>query len=154
MTQTLERDNDRQIPPDQLAIERKIALIMAPAVGRGASDNRAAVLATGLAAKHPEIIGEGMTTADGHELLGFTKVPIVVLSAIEGIELREIAEKATKSGCTSLVFMTRAQGLRSYEAYRQSVSVSTAEELDVDACILFGPKKAVNRLVGSLPSLR
>lgn len=154
MTQKFERDTNNLTPLDQLVIDKKIALVIAPSVGRGASDNRAAVLATGLAAHHPEIVGDGMTTADGQQLLGFTKLPIVVLAAKEGTELRDMAAKAREVGCTVLVFLTRAQGMRSYDAYRDSVAASNADELDVDAFIVFGPKKSVNSLVGSFPSLR
>lgn len=54
---------------------------MAPHLGKGESANRAAVLSTGLAARHPEIIGGSLVTKDGIDLLGFTKVPIIVLEA-------------------------------------------------------------------------
>lgn len=140
--------------PDPLAQENKIALVLDSALGRGATDNRAAVLATGLAARHPEIIGAGLTTADGEELLGFTKVPIVVLASKPDIVLRDLAAKARAAGCTTLVFLSRAQGMRSYDAYRASVSESESDKLDVDAVLFFGPKKIVNRFVGALPALR
>src|SRR5438874_1861286 len=99
---------------DALATTHRIAFVLAPTLDRGAAGNRCAVLATGLAAKHPEIIGANLNTSDGLELLGFTKVPIVVLVGKDE-PLRLLAERARALGCTTLVFLARAQGMRSYE---------------------------------------
>lgn len=141
-------------PPDALAQENKIVIVVDPALGRGATDNRSAVMATGLTAKHPEIIGSALVTADGQEIAGFTKVPIAVLTAKEGMSLRDLAARAWDLGCTCLVFLARAQGMRSYEEYRASVARSASGDLDIDACLIYGGRKQVNKLVGSLPALR
>lgn len=145
---------DSSAPPDPLALERKIAIVLDPKLPRGATDNRAAVLATGLAARHPEILGPDLSTADGETIPGFTKVPIVVLAGRLDQPLGELVARARAAECTVLVFLARAQGMRSYEAYRESVAQSCYNELDVDAVVIFGEKKKVNRLVGSLPALR
>ena len=42
-------------PIDQVAKERKIVIVVAPEMGVGMAANRCAVLATGIAARHPEI---------------------------------------------------------------------------------------------------
>jgi hypothetical protein len=142
-----------QASVDELALTHRIALVVDPSLDRGAAGNRCAVLATGLAARRPEIIGHDLTTADGLTLPGFTKVPMAVLVG-KGQPLREMADRARELGCTTLVFLSRAQGMRSYEAYRESVAQTRAEELDVDAFAIFGTKKAVNSVVGALPCLR
>lgn len=139
---------------DALAQNNKIAIVLDPAVPRGGTDNRAAVLATGLAVKHPEIIGAPLVTADGVEILGFTKVPISVLAAKSETNLRELEAQAKQLGCTTLVFLSRAAGARNYDAYRESVAETTADSLDVDAVLIYGPKKLVNKVAGSLPTLR
>jgi hypothetical protein len=138
---------------DQLVQTHRIALVLHPDLDRGAAGNRCAVLATGLAAHHPEIIGADLITKDGLSLPGFTKVPIAVLAAKDQ-PLHELATRARALGCTTLVFLSRAQGMRSYNAYAESVAQSASDELDVDAVAVFGPKKAVNSLVGALPCLR
>jgi len=143
--------DDRQV--DDLAITHRIAFVLNPSLERGASSNRCAVLATGLAARHPEIIGWDLTTSDGVELAGFTKVPAAVLT-VKDQSLRDLAKRAKDLGCTVLVFLARAQGMRSYSAYATSVSGSAWADLDVDAFAIFGPKKAVNSVAGALPCLR
>jgi hypothetical protein len=142
-----------QKPVDELALTHRIALVVNPSLDRGAAGNRCAVLATGLAARHPEIIGPDLVTADGVPLPGFTKVPMAVLVG-KSEPLGELARRARELGCTTLVFLARAQGTRSYEAYRESVAQTQASNLDVDAFAIFGPKKAVNSVVGALPCLR
>ncbi len=138
---------------DEMALTHRIALVMDPSLDRGAAGNRCAVLATGLVARHPEIIGSDLATSDGLQLFGFTKVPIAVLAG-KGQPLRELASRARESGCTTLVFLSRAQGMRSYDAYKQSIAQTPSSELDVDAVAVLGPKKTVNSLVGALPCLR
>lgn len=138
---------------DELAATHRVAFVLAPTLDRGATGNRCAVLATGLAARHPEIVGADLVTADDVPLPGFTKVPIVILAAKEE-PLCDMAERARNLGCTTLVFLARAQGMRSYAAYADSVANTPAEELDVDAMAIFGTKKLVNSIVGALPCLR
>jgi hypothetical protein len=140
--------------PETPSGEIKIALVLDPTLGPGQVANRGAVLATGLAARHPEILGPDPVTENGQDLVGFTKVPIVVLKARRGEDLIELDRKARELSCTSVVFLARAQGLRSYDAYLESISRSDSLELDIDSCMILGPKKAVNKLTGNLPALR
>lgn len=149
-TQTAET-SARPLDP---APECKLIIIMADNLPRGAAANRCAVLATGLVSRHPEILGPNLVTSDGKEVLGFTKQPIVVLASRPGQSLNDLAREAQKLGCTALLFLARAQGMRSYEAYADSVATTPSDQLDVDACLIYGAKKAVNKLAGSLPSLK
>jgi len=62
--------------------------------------------------------------------------------------------KSESLGCTSHVFLSRAQGLRSYEEYSQAIQTLDISDLDIDSIILFGPKKSVNKLTGNMKALR
>jgi hypothetical protein len=53
-----------------------------------------------------------------------------------------------------MVYLARAQGLRSYEAYQRSIAQDRFDELDVDSVILYGPKKRVNKVTGNLALVR
>lgn len=153
LTSNAETPNANGGALDQLVQTHRIALVLHPDLDRGAAGNRCAVLATGLAAHHPEIIGADLVTRDGLSLPGFTKVPIAILAGKDR-PLHELASQARALGCTTLVFLSRAQGMRSYDAYAESVAQSGCDELDIDAFAIFGTKKAVNSLVGALPCLR
>lgn len=139
---------------DPLARDNRIAIILAPELKPGQMANRSAVLATGLAARHPEIVGPALTTADGHRLEGITKVPMAVLAARDLADVQRLTLKANQLGCSLMVYLSRAQGLRSYEAYQASIARGRFEELDVDAVILYGPKKRVNKVTGNLSLMR
>lgn len=139
---------------DPLARDNRIAIILSPELKAGQMANRAAVLATGLAARHPEIVGPKLTTADGRELQGITKVPMAVLAAEDMAHVQRLTLKADQLGCTLMVYLSRAQGLRSYEAYERSIAQDRFDELDVDGVILYGPKKRVNKVTGNLALVR
>ena len=134
---------------DPLARDNRIAIILDPDLAVGQMANRAAVLATGLTARHPEIVGPELETADGRRLQGITKVPMAVLAARDAAEVRRLTLKADQLGCTLMVYLSRAQGLRSYEAYQTSIARDRFDELDVDGVILYGPKKRVNKVTGN-----
>ena len=139
---------------DPLARDNRIAIVLDPALNTGQMANRAAVLATGLTAQHPEIVGNDLQTADGRRLYGITKVPVAVLAARSQEEVARLTARADQLGCTLLVYLSRAQGLRSYTEYEASIAQDRFDQLDVDAVILFGPRKTVNKLTGNLPLIR
>lgn len=132
----------------------KAVIVVADSLGRGLAANRAAVLATGLAAHVPNMIGLNLKTKDEKELLSFTQVPIPVLSSKPDTNFIELAKKSEELGCKVIIFLTRAQGMKSYEEYRLSIAQSNYSELDIDAIAIYGDPKSVTRATGNLPSLR
>jgi hypothetical protein len=141
-------------PDDELVRDSRLVLVVAPDLPAGMAANHCAVLATGIAARHPEIIGHDQVTVDGAQFWGFTMVPIAVLVARDRESLKTLAEQARATGCSTLVYLSRAQGVRLYAAYLASVATTTAADLDIDTVGLFGPRKAVASLTGNLPALR
>ena len=139
---------------DPLARDNRISIVLAPDLNKGQMANRAAVLATGLAARHPEIVGPDLQTADGQTINGITKVPIAVLAVKTNKDIADLVEKAATNQSTLVVYLSRAQGLRSYEEYTDSIAKDRFDQLDVDSLILYGPKKEVARMTGNLPLVR
>lgn len=134
--------------------EVKIVIVVKSTLGIGLAANRAAVLATGLAAHVPNMIGQNLTTKDGATLLGFTQIPIPILAARPETSFLEMAKRSEQLGCQVLVFLTRAQGMRSYDEYIRSVAQTDFAELDIDAVAIYGDPKSVTKLTGNLPALR
>lgn len=141
-------------PTDPLVMQNKIVIVVGPGLAPGMAANRCAVLATGIAARHPEILGPDVRSSDGQPLAGITKVPIAVLTVPEIPALRALEAQARAQGCATWVYLGRAQGVRSYAAYGESVAATPFADLDIDAVALYGTRKAVARLTGSLPMLR
>lgn len=134
--------------------EIKIVIVVAKHLGIGMAANRAAVLATGLATHVPDMIGVDIATKDGKKLLGFTQIPIPILVAQPNVSFINMAEKSDSLGCTTIVFLARAQGMRSYSEYVESIKNTNFKDLDIDAIAIAGETKSVTSLTGSLPSLR
>lgn len=132
----------------------KIVIVVAQNLGIGPAANRAAVLATGLAAHVPNMIGLDAMTKDGKKLPGFTQIPIPILVARPDISLVNLAEKSEAVGCTTIVFLARAQGMRSYQEYIESIKQSNYADLDIDGVAISGETKTVTKLTGNLPSLK
>lgn len=134
--------------------EVKTVIVIAQRLGIGLAANRAAVLATGLAAHVPNMIGSDVDTKDGKKILGFTQIPIPILVARPEVSLVELAKKSESVGCTTIVFLERAQGMRSYKEYLDSIKQTNYDDLDIDGIAISGDTKAVTKLTGNLPSLR
>lgn len=132
----------------------KIVIVIASTLGIGLAANRAAVLATGLAAHVPNMIGQNLSTKDGATLLGFTQIPIPILASKPETSFFELAKKSEQMGCKIIVFLTRAQGMRSYEEYKNSVGQTNYTDLDIDGMTIYGEPKSVTKLTGNLPALR
>lgn len=132
----------------------KIVIVIDSLLGIGLAANRAAVLATGLTAHIPNMVGPNINTQDGITLLGITQIPIPILSSKPDTSFLELAKKSEKLGCRVILFLTRAQGLRSYEEYKDSVSEVNFNELDIDAIAIYGSTKSVTKVTGNLPALR
>jgi hypothetical protein len=79
---------------------------------------------------------------------------MAVLAADDLAHVKRLTLKADQLGCTLMVYLARAQGLRSYEAYQRSIEQDRFDELDVDGVILYGPKKKVNKVTGNLALVR
>jgi hypothetical protein len=133
---------------------QKVVIVVSSSLGIGLAANRAAVIATGLAKHIPNMIGPDVTTKDGVSILGITQIPIPILAARADTSFIEIAKKADKLGCKIVVFLTRVQGMRSYNEYTKLVADTNYDDLDIDAIGIFGDPKAVTKLTGNLPSLR
>lgn len=133
---------------------KKTVIIISASLEKGQATNRAAVLATGLAAHVPNMIGVDVTTKDGKTLLGITQMPIPILTTKPDTSLSNIANKSKELGCMVILFLSRVQGMTSYEEYIQSISQTNYQDLDIDAIGLYGDKKSITKITGNLPSLR
>lgn len=134
--------------------EIKIVIVVAEHLEKGPAANRAAVLATGLAAHVQDMIGVNATTKDNKTVLGFTQIPIPILIARQDVSLVDLSQKAELLGCTVIVFLARAQGVRSYKEYIDSIKNTNYIDLDIDGVGIAGDTKTVTKLTGNLPSLR
>ena len=120
----------------------------------GLAVNATAVLAVTLGRKIESIVGPDVADASGGSHAGLVNIPIPVLKA--GVEaVGDIRSKAvTMDGLLVVGFTDAARTSKTYEEYTEKMAVSATEELGYLGVALYGDKKLVNRLTGSLPLLR
>lgn len=133
--------------------DTKLVMVIDTNLPLGLIANTAAVLALSVGAQIP-LIGPDVT--DGSQSLhrGITTIPIPILkSDVEGV--KEIRSKASAMEGLFVVDVTdAAQTTTTYEDYTRKLSQLRSEELRYLGVVLYGPKKLVNKLTGSLALLR
>ncbi|MDA8228665.1 MAG: DUF2000 domain-containing protein [Desulfitobacterium hafniense] len=122
----------------------------------GLMANTAAVLALTLGKRIDGIIGPDVFDASGRCHAGITTTPIPILKS-DSVKIKELRDKAAASDFSDLLvvdFSNAAQTTTTFEAYTEKISSFTADNLEYFGVAIYGNKKKVNNLTGSLPLLR
>lgn len=134
-------------------LETKLVLIINTDLEIGLVANTAAVLTLSVGARHPELIGPDLRDGDGRVHLGITTITIPILGTNDAT-LTGIVQKLDGTDIELVSFSKIAQSIHSYEDYASRLSGTAGADISYSGIALFGPKKAVNSLVGSLPRLK
>ena len=134
----------------------KCAVVMDAELPIGVAANIAAIMGVSLGKRFPGIVGADVYDAEGDRHAGIVEVPIPVLKAT-GRDLRDFRTRASSIDEDELAvvdFTDVAQGCKEYDEYIAKMGVAKDAEIAYLGLLLVGKKKAVNKLVGSLPLLR
>ena len=135
----------------------KLVMVINRDLPLGLVANTAAVLGISLSKIYREdIVGGDIADADGNLHLGITAQTIPILSASreQVKEIRETMFEPAFAEVAAIDFSEAAQRCLNYDQYMRSLSQLSAEELFYLGVCMYGPKKKVNKLTGSLPLLR
>jgi len=138
------------------AEERKCVIVMDEKLPAGLVANTAAILGLTLGKKAPDLVGRDTVDGAGRTHLGIINVTLPILkSNAENLRtLRDQLYGQEYADLTVVDFSATAQHCKDYEDYvTRSVSVPP-EHHCYYGLALYGPKKTVNKLTGSLPLLR
>ena len=136
--------------------DKKCVIVIDENIPLGILANSAAILGITLGKHIPELVGEDAIDASGQTHLGIIKIPVPILKGNKEI-LRELREKLYTSDFDDLVvadFSDVAQSCNIYSEYLQKVSTVSEMEHTYLGLIIYGKKKKVNKLTGSMPLLR
>ena len=135
----------------------KLVMVINRDLPLGLVANTAAVLGISLSKIYQEdIVGGDIVDADGNLHLGITAQTIPILSASreQVKEIREAMFEPAFAEVAAIDFSEAAQRCLNYDQYMRSLSQLSAEELFYLGVCMYGPKKKVSKLTGSLPLLR
>ncbi|MGF1471663.1 MAG: EamA family transporter [Rubrobacteraceae bacterium] len=134
--------------------DNKCVMVLDEELPAGLAANTAGVLAVTLGRDARSVVGPEVLDGSGRRHAGITKVPISILKA-GGEVVRDIRLRA--EGEENLVvvdFTDAAQSSRTYEEYTCKMTGTPSDRLGYLGVALYGDKKAVNKLTGSLPLLK
>ncbi|WP_416325936.1 DUF2000 domain-containing protein [[Eubacterium] hominis] len=132
----------------------KCVMVIDESLPLGIAMNTAGVLGISLGKKIPECVGVDVMDQDGIAHAGTIQIPVPILK-MSGEELKELVHQVKNDEeLTMLDFTDIAQGCKVYDEYIERSAQHKTEEFTYYGIALFGNKKKVNKLTGSLPLYR
>lgn len=133
--------------------ERKCVMVVEEGLPAGLAANAAGVLAFTLGREADFAVGPSVLDGSGLRHVGITRIPIPVLCA-GGETLRRLRSEATEAELLAVDFTDAARTSKTYEEYERKLAARETGDLEYLGLALYGERKAVERLTGSLPLLR
>lgn len=118
--------------------------------------NTAAVLGITLGKQHEEILGPDVLDGTKNNHLGITAIPVPILKGSVQIikELRSRLYMEEFQQLTVVDFSDVAQSCNDYEDFTEKIGRTNEENLQYFGIAMYGNKKQVNKLTGSMGLLR
>lgn len=140
--------DDTDLPPEPM----RCAIVIDRTLPPGRAANAAAVIALTMGMRHPNLPGPDLVDADGRSHPGLIPIGIAVLGA-EPDALPALRDKAAVAGLAVVDFPVQGQETTDYALFRARVAETPAAALRYLGVGLYGPRKAIGKLVGKLPLL-
>lgn len=134
----------------------KCVVILDEKLPTGILANTAAILGITLGRHRPEVVGADVADGSGGKHLGIIEFPVPVLKSTEE-GLREIRKKLCQPEFQELTvvdFSDKAQSCKTYDEFREKMARTEERDLRYFGIAIYGEKKKINRLTGSMPLLR
>jgi hypothetical protein len=135
-------------------VPERLAIVVDGDLPAGLAANAAAVLALTLGRHTEGVLGPDVPDADGRLHRGITALNVPILRATPGALRDIVLAAAVADDVVTVDFCAEAQSARVYSEYTAKLAATGTSDLGYVGVGLAGSKKAVNRLVGSLPLYR
>lgn len=134
--------------------QKKCVVIVDEQLPIGLIANATAVLGVSIGNYVEGIVGPALVDRTGTSHPGIVSIPLPILTASRD-ELSRLREKALIEEVVQVYdFSETAQRCRTYEEYERVLAEKSSSDLSYIALAVQGEKKAVERLTGSLKTLR
>jgi hypothetical protein len=137
-------------------IEKKCVIVADEGLPSGVLANTAAILGITLGKRAPECVGADVLDASGQLHTGIINIPVPILKG-NSVLLRDLRSKLYQADYEDLLvidFSDVAQSCMVYSEYIEKASHTEESEHTYLGLAIYGNKKKVNKLTGSLPLLR
>lgn len=134
----------------------KCVMVIDEALPLGIIANTAGIMGLTLGKYIPETIGQEVIDKSGCAHLGIIQIPVPVLKA-DREKIKEIRQRLYQTefaGFTVVDFSDVAQSCNIYDEYIQHAASVDENDFHYFGIGIFGEKRLVNKLTGSLPLLR
>jgi hypothetical protein len=128
----------------------KCAILVAEHLPTGLAANAASVLSVTLGARVDNLVGKDVEDSDGVLHPGVICTPLPILRHSSAGISEVLSSVAHDEGMFFATFSSLAQSCRTYDEYVERMSQVQTKEINLVGIALYGPKKRVNKLVGSL----
>ena len=132
---------------------KKCVAVIDPNLPIGLIANTAAILGCTLGKQIKEIVGEDVVDQDKQQHLGIINTPLPILAASKE-QIKGLYQAANEENMMLVGFSDLAQRSKSYEDYTRKMAGALANNLNYLGICLYGNKKEINHLTGSLPTLK
>lgn len=136
--------------------EKKCVIVVDKNLPLGIIANAVAILGCTLGKSIPSIVGNDVKDKENFMHKGVINIPLPILSSTKE-EIKELYEKVRKNDNDDIKlidFNTVAQKCKDYDDYTQKLSCFKASELNYLGICMYGNKKSINSLTGSMPTLK
>ncbi|WP_284741179.1 DUF2000 domain-containing protein [Amycolatopsis sp. RTGN1] len=132
----------------------KCVVVVGDELPTGLATNATGVLSATLGHRIGGLVGADVEDADGVTHPGIIHVPLPILTAPREAVTAIVRAAAEDDEIFFVAFSALAQSCRTYAEYTAKLAATATADLDSVGVALHGPRKRVDRLVGSLPLLR
>jgi hypothetical protein len=137
------------------ATDKRIAIVVEPALAIGLIANTVATIAVGLGAVEPAFGNVTLTDSAGRLIKNSADRPVLILQApAEVIRTTLLRAVPTPEGAIVVPFPQFARSLHDFAAYQAQLAVRDLATETIEGLGLAGPEKWVKSLTGSLKLLR
>ena len=136
--------------------ERKCVMVVDENLPLGIIANTTAILGNTLGSHYPSAVGKDVMDKTGNSHLGIIEIPIPILKGNKEF-LHDLREKLYQEEYQDMIvadFSDVAQSCKTYDEYIDKISKISSKDITYFGIAIYGNKKQVNKLTGSIGLLR
>ena len=136
--------------------ERKCVMVVDENLPLGIIANTTAILGNTLGSHYPNAVGKDVVDKNENEHLGIIEIPIPILKGNKEFlnNLRDTLYKEQYKDMIVADFSDVAQSCKTYDEYIDKISKIESNNINYFGIAIYGTKKQVNKLTGSIGLLR